>query len=278
MSTIVITGASRGIGLASALVLARAGHSVIATMRDPSASHELAHHENIRIETLDVDSDQSVKDCFQRIGPIDVLVNNAGIEKGGSVEETPLADFRTCMETNYLGAIRCIKAVVTDMREKRSGLIVNVTSVAGKISMTPLSPYGASKFALEALSEALAQEMRLFNVRVAIVEPGIIDTRMARNIKGLPDSPIYPQGKRIAALFHASLATGARTPDLVGQKILEIIESGTTQLRHPVGPDAAGFLAWRAALSDDQWTEWNSAPEADWLAGVKRDFGLDIKL
>jgi NAD(P)-dependent dehydrogenase (short-subunit alcohol dehydrogenase family) len=286
MSNIVITGASRGIGMASALVLARAGHSVVATMRNPGASPELAdiaRKENLRVtvEQLDVDSDSSVKDCFSRIyshGTIDVLVNNAGIEKGGSVEETPLEDFRICMETNYFGAIRCTQAVAKAMREQRKGLIVNVTSVGGKISLSPLSPYAASKFALEAVSESLAQEMRLFGVRVAIVEPGIIDTRMARNINAFPNSPVYPQAKRIAAMFKAALDAGAGRPEIVGEKILEIIESGTTQLRHPAGPDAVPFLAWRAAMTDDQWTEWNSMPEADWIAAVKRDFGMEIKL
>ena len=116
----IITGASRGIGLATALELARAGHQVVATMRHPAGSPELGEQADkeklsIRIETVDVDSDESVKQAFGRIlvhGPVDVLVNNAGIERTGAIEETPLADFRTCMETNYFGCIRCIQAVV----------------------------------------------------------------------------------------------------------------------------------------------------------------------
>src|SRR6266550_4436999 len=137
MSHIVITGASRGIGLAIALELARAGHQVTATMRNPAGSPELADQAAkeklpIRIETMDVDSDQSVQQAFGRIlaqAPVDVLVNNAGIERLGPIEETPLADFRTCMETNYFGAIRCIQAVVKSMRERGSGVIINVASV-----------------------------------------------------------------------------------------------------------------------------------------------------
>lgn len=93
-------------------------------------------------------------------------MNNAGIEKTAAIEETPLVDFRTCMETNYFGALRCIQAVIRPMRERGSGLIINMTSVAGKISVSPMGPYTASKFALEALSEALAQELRAFGVRV----------------------------------------------------------------------------------------------------------------
>src|SRR5262245_24187933 len=231
MSNIVITGTSRGIGLATALELARSGHQVVATMRNPTGSPELreqAAKENlpVRIEATDVDSDESVKQAFGRIlaqGPVNVLVNNAGIERTGSIEETPLSAFRTCMETNYFGALRCIQAVIRPMRERGSGTIINVTSVAGKISASPFGPYSASKFALEALSEALAQELRAYGVRVAIVEPGIIDTRMGRNIEGMGPSNVYPQVRRMAALFEGSFAAGAGQPQVVGQKVREIV-------------------------------------------------------
>src|SRR5260370_39105734 len=164
MANIVIAGASRGIGLAAALELSRAGHQVVATMRNPAGSPELGEQAAreklpIRIETMDVDSDQSVNQMFGRIlaqGPVDVLVNNAGIERTGPIEETPLADFRTCMETNYFGAIRCMQAVIPQILERGSGAIINATSVAGYISMPPMGPYRASHVALEAASEALA--------------------------------------------------------------------------------------------------------------------------
>ncbi|MGA7238407.1 MAG: SDR family oxidoreductase [Bryobacteraceae bacterium] len=286
MANIVITGASRGIGLATALELSRAGHQVIATMRNPASSPELGQIAEtdslpIRIEAMDVDSDASVNACFSRIHSqvaVDGLVNNAGVERFGAVEETPLAEFRRCMETNYFGSIRCIQAVAPGMRSRGHGTIVNVTSVAGKISVAPMAPYAASKSAIEAMSEALAQEMKAFGVRVAIVEPGIIDTRMARNIEALPSSTVYPHTKRIAALFKASLAGGAATPGMVAEKIREVIESGTWQLRHAASPDAQPFLGWRASLTDEQWVDWGALDEKAWVAAVKRDFGMDVVL
>ena len=286
MFNIVITGASRGVGLATAVELARAGHQIVATMRNPAGSPELAYQAAreklpICIETMDVDSDESVKQAFGRIlaqGPVDVLVNNAGIERMGAIEETPLADFRTCMETNYFGCIRCIQAVMRPMRERGSGATIKVTSVGGKISLSPMGPYSASKFALEALSEALAQELRAFGVRVAIVEPGIIETRMARNIEGLEASKVYPQVRRCTALYEGVLAAGAGQPQLVGQKVREIVESGTWQLRHPVGPDAEPFLTWRRSMNDENWVQWSAQSDSDWLKSVKADFGMDLKL
>jgi len=286
MSYIAITGTSRGIGLATALELARAGHEVVATMRNPAGSPELGEQAAkeklpIRIETMDVDSDESVKRAFGKIlaqGPVDVLVNNAGIERTGTIEETAVADFRTCMETNYFGAIRCIQAVMRPMRERGSGAIINVTSVAGRIAVSPMGPYTASKFALEALSETLAQELKAFGVRVAIVEPGIIDTRMARNIEDMRGSKTYPQVRRIAALFEGTFAAGAGQPQVVAQKVREIVESGTWQLRHPVGLDAEAFLSWRSSMSDEQWVQWGAQGDSEWLTSLETDFGMNLRL
>ncbi len=281
MSKIVVTGASRGIGMATAVVLARAGHSVIATMRNPQASPEFVDLP-IRVEAMDVDSDESVRLCFDRIlaaGPVDALVNNAGIERTGSVEETPFADFRTCMETNYFGALRCIQAVLPSMRERRAGVIVNVTSVAGKICSAPMTPYSASKFALEALSEGLAQEMKPFGVRVAVVQPGIIETRMARNITTITAKPTaYPNSRRMAAIFTATLAKGAGTPEMVGDVIREIVERDTGRFHHPAGADAAPLLAWRASMTDEQWLDNHTVDDETWLVNNRRNFGPDLKL
>src|SRR5262249_15954747 len=149
-------------------------------------------------------------------------------------EELPFADFRAAMETNYFGALRCIQAVVPQMRQRRSGCIVNVSSVAGRITSPPMAPYTASKWALEPLTEPLDGEMKTFKVRVLIVEPGIIDPAMARRLEDRPSPSPYRQGDRFASLFAASLKNPV-PPSIVGKTILEIVESGTWQLRHPVG-------------------------------------------
>jgi NAD(P)-dependent dehydrogenase (short-subunit alcohol dehydrogenase family) len=162
------------------------------------------------------------------------------------------------------------------MREARSGCIVNVSSVAGKIAGLSLSGYMASKFALEALSEALAGEMKPFGVRVAIVEPGIIDTPMARAISNAPSSQ-YGQARNIAALFSASLQQPAQ-PSIIAAVIRNIIESGTWKLRHPCGPDAEPFLSWRAAMTDEQWIDLNALDAEGFRQRVKNDFGLDLDL
>jgi NAD(P)-dependent dehydrogenase (short-subunit alcohol dehydrogenase family) len=276
MTSVLITGTSRGIGLETALAFGRAGHRVHATMRNPSQSPALAEAAAreklpITISTMDVDSDESVSNAIaaiQKNGPIDILINNAGVEGVGPVEEFPLGKFRAIMETNYFGALRCIQAVVPEMRQRRNGCIINISSVAGRLCCPPLTSYCASKWALEALSEGLASELKTFNVRVAIVEPGIIDTAMARRIGDpAPGSP-YGQTARFSALFSKSLETPV-PPSLVAEKILEVAQSESWQLRHPVGPDAAGFLEWRRKMTDEEWVEMNAGDDATFFAKLE---------
>ncbi len=285
MATALITGSSTGIGYETALAFARAGHTVAATMRNPKRAPQLAEAAAreklpITVFTLDVDSDASVTGgiaaIVKALGPVDVLVNNAGIERSGTVEEMPLAEFRAVMETNYFGIIRCLQAVLPSMRRRRSGSIINIASVAGHIAATPLAPYAASKFALEALSEALAQEVRQFDIHVAIVEPGIIDTAMAHRIATAGPPSSYRGQHRFAAMFTAIL-TAPVPPSLVAGKVLEVAESGTWQLRHPVGPDSEPFLAWRKAMSDEDWVDWGALDDDSWYDRVRADFGIDAR-
>jgi NAD(P)-dependent dehydrogenase (short-subunit alcohol dehydrogenase family) len=278
---IVITGCSSGIGFATARDLARAGHKVFATMRNPAKSPELAQiaaREGLRMEVLplDVDSSESVRACFAAISmPIEVLVNNAGIEVHGAVEELSIDSVMAVMNTNYFGTVRCIQAVLPQMRERRQGCIINIASVAGHIASSPLGAYSASKYAVEAISEALAGEVKPFKIRVAIVEPGIQDTKMARDIRDSAGSK-YRQPARFSGLFRAALANPV-PPEVTAGVIRNIIESGTWQLRHLSGPDAAPFVAWRAAMTDQQWIEWNALGDEAWYEAVQRDFGLDAR-
>jgi NAD(P)-dependent dehydrogenase (short-subunit alcohol dehydrogenase family) len=269
MQSALITGTSKGIGFETALAFSRAGYRVHATMRNPTNSpalSEIAARENLPIvvTAMDVDSDRSVETgiaaiCAQH-GPIDVLVNNAGIECFGSIEELSIEDFRSVMETNYFGVLRCIKSLVRQMRERRSGTIINVSSVAGTFSQPPATPYCASKWALEALSEGLACEMKPFGVRVALVEPGIIDTAMAQRIR-YTESSLYPHAARMAAVFNLALSNAPVPPSLVAQKILEIARNTSWQLRYPVGPDGASTIAWRKTMTDEQWVDLHSADD-----------------
>ena len=229
---------------------------------------------------MDVDDDESVKSAFEAIyeqaGNIDVLVNNAGIAIGGPVEELPLSDFRKVMETNYFGVIRCIKQVAAKMRERNSGTIINISSVAGKVAIAPSAAYAASKFALEAMSEALGQEMKAFNVRVILVEPGVIATPIFGKFKVEESDSPYPHSRRQQAFYAASLENPAH-PDLVGEKVKEIIESETWQFRHPVGPDSGPLLQWRSGTSDEDWIANGAVDDETWINTVEKGLGLKVR-
>jgi NAD(P)-dependent dehydrogenase (short-subunit alcohol dehydrogenase family) len=287
MPVIFITGSSTGIGLAAAVAFGRAGHDVYATMRNPDRAPELASiaaKERLPIEVLpmDVDNDASVGKAVAGVlaesGRIDVLVNNAGIAVTGPVEELPLAEFRRVMETNYFGALRCIQAVVRGMRERRDGHIINVSSIQGRISIPSYAAYAASKWALEAASEALAQETKSFGIKVSIVEPGMIATPIWDKRREVPANTSYRQERRIQALVNALLKQPV-TPFVVADKIVEIVQSKTWKLRHTVGPDAEPTLQYRASMTDEQWVDLQSVEsDQEWLAIVKRDFGVDLEL
>lgn len=287
MAVTLVTGTSTGIGLAVAIALGRAGQEVYATMRNPGRAPELASIAAkeglpLRILSMDVDDDASVGKAVAEVvagsGPIDVLVNNAGISVTGPVEELPLAEFRRVMETNYFGALRCIQAVVPSMRERRNGHIINISSIQGRLSVPSYAAYAASKWALEAASEALAQEVKCFGIKVSIVEPGMIVTPIWDKRREVPADTRYRQERRIHALTNASLKQPV-SPLVVADKIVEIVQSKTWKLRHTVGPDAEPLLQYRASMTDEQWVDLQSVEsDQEWLAIVKREFGLDVDL
>jgi len=284
MKTIIVTGASTGIGFATAVSLIRAGHDVFAGMRKPAASPELlalaaAEGLPVAVIPLDVDSDASVASAVAHVlkarGRVDVLVNNAGIAQLGSVEATPLSLFRAIMETNFFGALRCTQAVLPGMRARKSGRIVNVTSVAGRLAFAGQSAYGASKFALEAISEALAAEVKPFNIRVNLVEPGVIETPIFGKGEQIPGD-MYPGPRRLQAIFDASLEQPVPA-SVIGDQIRDIVADDGWQLRHPGGPAAAGIMAWRASLTDEQYIAFGALDDDAWCEFVEKNMGLNVR-
>ena len=263
METAVVTGTSTGIGYATALHLARSGYRVFAGMRDLGKAEPLraaAAAETLPLEVieLDVTSAESVHAAFSAvaIGPVDVLVNNAGIGGATPLELTPEDEHRRMFETNYFGAVRCIQAVLPSMRERRHGAIVNVTSMAGRWATPNQIPYSASKWALECLGEALAHEVRRFGIRVVNIEPGVIMTKIFENSTEATrydkTSPYREIMRRNGKVFAAGFRAGAQ-PELVAATILEAITTPTYRLRWPIGDDAVGFVRGRPKISDEDW-------------------------
>ena len=248
---VLITGSARGIGMATAQVLANRGHSVVATDISP-----LSGSEGIQAHALDVTSDDSVARCLEEVGPLDAIVNNAGIVGGGPVEGYPLDRFRQMLETNTLGPLRLIQAVLPDWRKRGSGVIVNVSSINGRVSSPLRAAYSASKFALEAWTESLHYEVRHFGIRCVLIEPGNTATGI---------EPIEPhQGPAdYAGLWEQSAGadtkmtgpSGSQGPEVVALAIASAIEDPATPFRVPVGQDAEMILGLRRSLDDQAFEQ-----------------------
>ena len=284
MSVVLITGCSSGIGLATAITVAKSGHKVYATMRHPLRAALPSLFENqlssVKLLALDVTDDFSVKNAVNQVlkqeGTIDVLVNNAGVSGLGAVEELSLDVFKKDMEINYFGTIRCIKAVLPSMRERKSGTIINISSVAGKVYSNFHGTYSSSKAALEALSECLAQEVNNFGIRVALVEPGVTDTSIFSKGYQMPKQTNYPNIKRFLSMFAASVDNHVQ-PEAVSNVILDIIEGRSTKFRNPATPDAGPFLAWRASQTDEQWIASTSIDDETWTNAVEQGMNLHVR-
>jgi NAD(P)-dependent dehydrogenase (short-subunit alcohol dehydrogenase family) len=285
MTVSVVTGSSTGIGFATALKLAGLGHTVFGTVRSEASGAallEAAGDLDVRLLVMDVDDDASVADALGGVAAdtgVDVLVNKAGITAGHCVEETPMADYERVMNTNAFGIVRCVQAVLPGMRERGSGRIVNVTSAAGRIANPTQGAYCMSKFAAEALTLCLANEVAPFGIKVCAVEPGVIVTPIFEKAMGdlaSPDSPYAAANQRIGEWFLQSLLTGAGlAPDAVADVIAECVTADDPQIRHLVGRDAESFTAeferdvddWvrTGHLDNDAWWTW-----ATEITGVPR--------
>ncbi len=264
MKTAVVTGTNSGIGLATSLHLARHGYRVFAGMRNLAKSNTLqqaAQAESLPIEVveMDVTSTSSVAAAFAHIttsGPVDVLVNNAGIGGATPLEETPEAEHRQIFDTNYFGTVNCIQAVLPHMRERKSGTIVNISSIVGLLATPNQIPYSASKWAVECLGEGLAHEVYRFGIRVVNVEPGVFMTSIFENSQEATrydkQSAYQPIMRRNGKLYAAGFQNNAQ-PETVAETILKAIESEEYKLRWPVGKDAFGIHAGRPKIADEAW-------------------------
>jgi NAD(P)-dependent dehydrogenase (short-subunit alcohol dehydrogenase family) len=266
----VVTGSSSGIGYATALQLARSGYFTFATMRNPEKRGDLiraAKNEElpILVEQLDVTDLDSIKDFMSRrlavksSGRIDVLVNNAGYGLMGSLEDLSVKEIQDQLETNLLGAIRVTQQVLPVMRAQEGGIIVNISSGAGRIGFQGLSAYVASKFALEGLSESLAYEVGPFGIKVVLIEPGTVKTKAFDNMvigqaALRKDSPYASMLDNLNVAFKTWLDK-ASTPDQVAATILQAISSQEPKLRYAVGQDVVTLLEKRRTLSDEQFQE-----------------------
>src|SRR3989440_8221697 len=267
--TILVTGASSGIGQSTARLLAERGFTVFGTARKPDASKR----EPFTMLALDVRSDESVRTCVDQVmakaGRLDVLVNNAGYAMMGAAEETSVEEARAQFETNFFGIVRMVNAVLPAMRAARAGKIINISSLAGNTAIPFSAFYSASKFAVEGYSEALWHEVRPFGISVSLVEPGFVNTPIGEAspvaARALPE--YETTRKRMLAKFGRALEAGI-PPEQVARRVLQIVEDPNPRLRYRVGAQATwlprlrNIVPWKgyAAGGRKTFAGWLSLP------------------
>ncbi|MEO0645678.1 MAG: SDR family oxidoreductase [Cyanobacteria bacterium J06650_10] len=268
--TILITGASSGIGKITAKHFQAQGWNVVATMRKPEKEEDLKQLDNVLVTRLDVQDSASIAAAIsegtERFDKIDVLLNNAGYGAYGLLEATPVEKIRRQFEVNVLGVLETTKAILPHFRANQDGIIINISSIGGKISFPLGSLYHGSKFAVEGLSEALSFELEPIGVKMKLIEPGMIQTNFGgssldfNNDESLAEyQPMV--GKVLGAM--GSLEAGGSEPIVVAKVIYQAATDGTNQLRYTAGEDAKEIVANRKAADDDTL-----------LAGIKAQFGL----
>jgi NAD(P)-dependent dehydrogenase (short-subunit alcohol dehydrogenase family) len=284
----VVTGANSGIGRATAIHLATRGYEVYGTVRDQGRTTKLAAMSaergvEVRLVELDVADDASVRRGFdeilERAGRVDVLVNNAGVAANGVTEETPPARYLEIMNVNLCGVVRCTQAVLPQMRERGGGSIVNVSSVVGRIASLAQSPYVASKWALEGLSEGLAQEVAPFGIRVVIIEPGITKSAIfaksvdVPNASGAYDAP----NRRMLQMYAAGIAE-ATDPFEVAEVVHHAVTTDRPELRYRTSWGGEELISGRERMTDADWLALGAASDDDqYYSRFEELFGLDIR-
>jgi len=244
MSSILITGANRGIGRAIATEFAGRGHRVVATARDPRSLADLDVSERL---ALDVTDDASVRAAVEAAGDVDVLISNAGVIFYAAVEAIPLPELQRLFDLNTVGAIRVAQAVLPQMRARGDGKLLFMSSVVGRIVLPPGAAYASTKWALEALVEALAIEVAPFGVQATLLQPGPVSTGALDDVTAytLPADPY-------AELLNVGRSLdGMITPEQVAAEVADAAEKPQLPLRIPIGDAASALLAARRAAPDD---------------------------
>ncbi len=268
-STIVITGASSGIGRATAQMFHDKGWNVVATMRRPEDAGDLATLDNVLVGRLDVTDSASIEQAsaaaLERFGTVDVLVNNAGFGAYGPLEATSTETIRRQFDTNVIGLLETTKAFLPHFRANRSGAIINVSSVGGRVAYPLGTLYHGTKFAVEGISEALSYELEPLGIRVKIIEPGGVATDFAGRSFTFTHDPALVEYQPIVDGVMAGFAGSpvGGTAGGVAEVIYSAATDGTSQLRYVYGEDAKKGVEARAALDD-----------ATFMAGIRGRFGL----
>jgi NAD(P)-dependent dehydrogenase (short-subunit alcohol dehydrogenase family) len=269
----LVTGASSGIGLAAACAFGAAGDRVFGSVRDHDGAAGLVAAgygcEPVYFDVTDEDAvRRGVAGVLDLAGRIDVLVNNAGIARSGPVETTADEDWRQSFEVNVMGAVRVTRAVLPAMRSAGAGVIINVSSFNGRFAVPFMGAYSASKFALEAVSEALRLEVEAFGIRVVVVEPGQFDTPIFDKLRARagPDLSSPYAGRELASRRSSPGPGDAASPAIAANVIVAAAHGERPGFRLPAGDDAALYLETRARTTDDEWFELVKAaqpPAAD---------------
>jgi NAD(P)-dependent dehydrogenase (short-subunit alcohol dehydrogenase family) len=268
----VVTGSSSGIGFETSLLLSRNGVYTYATMRNLNKSQQIndvAEKENLPLKVLqlDVTDDKSVKDAIRQVkdesSRIDVLINNAGYDVMGAVEDISIEEFKSQFETNLFGVIRVTKEVLPIMRNQRAGNIINISSVGGKIGIPLNSAYISSKFALEGLSESMRYELEQFGIDVILIEPGVVKSNffenadVANNNTNNTISAYSQLTQNLYEGFEPILKSNSSSlPSDVAKIIYKAIESNNREVRYLVGKDAISIINARQKLSDKEFENW----------------------
>lgn len=268
--TIFITGASSGIGLATARYFHERGWNVVATMRSPDSAGELASLERVlvtRLDVLDAESIAQARDAaLARFGSIDVLLNNAGYGAYGPLEAFSMERIEKQFGTNVLGLLAVTKAMLPHFRANRSGVIVNISSIGGQMTFPLGTLYHGTKFAVEGLSEALHYELEAFGVRVKIVEPGMIKTNFGgRSFDFCNDESLQEYQGTVQKLFAywGKVASTPSEPELVASVIWSAVHDESDTLRYRAGADAEALLSARKEQDD-----------ATFIGAMKAQMGL----